>query len=134
MSGVRARAVLAVIGAAVAAASPAADPPGKDAFGDPLPPGVKLRLGTSRFMTDGVNEHPSRMTFSPDCRSFLVTKSGPWEPADSVIAYSTDTGLRIWATPIDPDSTGNSVGYTPDGKSVVTSGRKGLAVWDAATG
>ena len=56
------------------AAAPPSQPPRTDRYGDPLPPGAAMRLGTVRFRQAPMLKH---IVYSPDGR-LVVTDSGQY--------------------------------------------------------
>ncbi len=105
----------------------AADPPEKDAFGDPLPEGALLRLGTVRG--------PAPIT------SFGIQKDGT---VVSVSDGGAGIELRRWKTdapsaaapvllPLADGSRGSTAQVSADGKYVAGVAKSKLAVWDGAT-
>ncbi len=101
----------------------------KDVYGDPLPPGARVRMGTIRL------RHARS--------SFAVAADGK-----SVISAGADQTVRIWEAatgkeikrillqnpPPVGDSSTTLFDLSGDGKTVVRSGDRCLQVWQAATG
>lgn len=101
-----------------------------DRFGDRLPEGALLRLGTHRYRTEGIILHAA---LSPDGRR-LATAS-----PSGITLFNIDTGksrpLRDAATPEFFDTNGSFLAFSPDGKQLVNVTRGGnLHFWDVATG
>jgi WD40 repeat protein len=87
----------ALVVALACTASGAADEPRVDRFGDPLPAGALLRLGTSRFRHDGTIYS---IAYSPDGR-LLVTGNAGYRSLmqdASVVVWDAESGkrLRTW--------------------------------------
>ena len=84
--------------------------PRLDADGQPLPPGVAFRLGSTRFQSGSVGH---AVAFSPDGRTLITAGGG-----GGVRAWDTATGRSHWAWPGPPGSAGlGPVVATPDGRS-----------------
>ncbi len=107
----------------------------RDAFGDRLPNGAKLRLGTSRYQIqpDYSPNDSIPLALSPDGLSYATTGMR-YLPMYWVSLSSSATGRLLWHAGDESRCMGEMVAFTPDGRSVVTTGQNGLAVWDAATG
>ncbi len=121
------RAFFVVFGLAVligqAAVAPAADPPKLDNYGDPLPAGAVLRLGTTRLQTGG------SFAWTADGKS-LVTMRGDhvywWDMADGKLVEETSIPIN--------DSYGTKLALSANNKTLVCAGLRGtLAVLDLAT-
>jgi WD40 repeat protein len=80
--------------------------PKTDNYGDPLPPGALLRLGTTRLQGDRL----SRFAWMPDGKS-LVTAS-----QDRICFWSIEDGRELWSIPGPMRSIG---GITPDGSKII---------------
>ena len=95
----------------------------------PLPPGAKLRLGTTRFraVTAG------RMTaLSPDGRAVIT-----FQYPDTIRYLSVDTGAELKTVKVagDPQTGGwYNLHRTPDGRRLVVLQYNAVLVLDAATG
>jgi len=108
--------------AALGADSPA---PRVDLYGDPLPPGVSLRIGTVRWRHYGI---PHSIQFSPDGRSILSCDGGGacvrlWEAASGKL-------LRTYLAP----ATISSAALSPDGTTVAIAAVNLIQVLDLQTG
>ena len=118
----------------------AAAPPtltGRDCYGDPLPPGAVMRLGTVRFRHGlRIGSGLARLSFSPDNRTLLSVGHVGMK------VWVAQTGEEIpWSV---PDRV-RAAAFTPDGKtlvlavSVITGGRRDrketryLQRWDFGT-
>ncbi|MFN0052177.1 MAG: WD40 repeat domain-containing protein, partial [Planctomycetales bacterium] len=111
----------------------AADPSGVDFQGDPLPPGARMRLGTTRF-------HPPQsvrdLAVAPDGQT-VVTLS------EQLIAWDAQTGRERWrasAAEVGITMTGAGYGsrglaFAADGTKVYTPGPSNkILAWDPQTG
>lgn len=104
-----------------AAAVPRADAR-VDRFGDPLPVGTLARLGTLRF------QHRSpvqSLCYSPDGK--LLASVGTDKKTARIWEVATGREVRHF------DAAGASAAFSPDGKSLITSGQK-TCVRDVASG
>src|SRR5262245_42816634 len=101
-------------------------PQGVDAFGDPLPRGAILRLGTTRFRSLGPTYAAA---LSPDGK-LAVTASD-----DHLFFWDTATGKELRRSH-NPGAGGVfSLSFTPDGKRLCAGSTGGpVTLWDAATG
>ena len=109
---------------------PTQEPP-TDLFGDPLPDGAVVRLGTERMRHGG---QVNAIAFSPDGKHVL---SGAWDR--SIVLWDVKTARRVRTfeghkgpTPIQGAVW--SVAFSPDGKRII-SGSTDLTMilWDVAT-
>jgi WD40 repeat protein len=101
---------------------PAAAPPSPllDAYGDPLPAGARLRLGSERLRYPGVFR---RMALSPDGSTAATSVQG------GIVLWDVKSGVRKkWIPADDPFH----LAYSPDGKLLVGRwGEQRIAFWDA---
>jgi RNA polymerase sigma factor (sigma-70 family) len=108
------------------AAPAGAREPAVDAWGDPLPAGARLRLGTTRFRP---GSQVFSLALSADGKTIVsagLEKLTWWETA-------TGKELHPWG---ENAGEGTWVALSPDGKCLVTAGRTPgrLLLWDTATG
>jgi RNA polymerase sigma factor (sigma-70 family) len=80
-------------------------PPKTDLYGDPLPPGAAMRLGTVRFRQDRSINH---IAYSPDGRVLVTDDSGRffqlWDPKTGKKLRQIDSGLeRVRYFDFSPD-------------------------------
>jgi WD40 repeat protein len=108
------------------AATPAADPPRVDAFGDPLPQGPRVRLGTTRFRNVW-SESPAAL--SPDART-LALMGG----RDELVLMDAATGTVSRRVKLPDVRGGGRLAYLPGGKLVAVVSHDGLSVVDPETG
>jgi len=103
-----------------AAAEVTAQGPKLDRYGDPLPHGAVLRLGTTRLQTKG------GFAWTPDGKSLVTTKHGVvffWDMSDG---HCRET----MSVPTDPGYV-SGLALSADGKKLVCTDRLGtIAVWD----
>jgi WD40 repeat protein len=107
--------------------------PATDFFGDPLPDGALLRLGSLRF------RHPATvvgMALSPDNKSIVTI-------GDNLIAWDAATGKERWRASrqdfeVDLPAAAygmRAITFAPDGSKFYTPGReREVLVWDVFTG
>ena len=122
---------------AFGAAAQAQMPPRLDRYGDPLPEGARVRLGTDRYQG---NHAVSSVVFAPDGK---LLASGNWDMAIRVwdtasyrerqrffVGRGPDGKLRAPDKGIRP-----AVAFSPDSKTLAGSGADHVVyLWDAATG
>jgi WD40 repeat protein len=99
-----------------------------DQYGDPLPDGFQMRLGTVRWQAWG-----QYLSFSPDGRRILVCNT------DQVTTIDGDTGRELARTRLQrqEQKTGHiRVAFSEDCKTVATfeSGLKKIRFWEVASG
>jgi WD40 repeat protein len=99
-----------------------------DSYGDPLPAGARLRLGTTRYH---IGETPFYVTL------FLSANGKVLAAADNrehVRLFDAVTGKTLRRLQTD-GTLDNSVALSPDGRTVATVGAYGrVQLWDVATG
>jgi WD40 repeat protein len=107
-------------------------PPRTDLLGDPLPPGVIARLGTSRLWQPSVR----RLAFSPDAKRLATVND-----VDSrwfLRMWDVTPGNELWRIELPaPDKIHGipSPAFSPDSKAVALGcPDKTLRLWDTATG
>src|SRR5437868_6596342 len=85
---------------------------GQDAYGDALPPGAVLRLGTTRLQTRG------GFAWTPDCKSLITMKNGTvffWDMEDGHCGQTLSVPIVV-----DPFYTyGSQLALSRDGKHLV---------------
>jgi WD40 repeat protein len=135
----RAPGLLACLAVTVAAALavPAAGgeerPARVDLHGDPLPPGVLARLGTTRLYLPGAD----CLAFSPDGK-YLAATSRPGV-AGRLFLVEVSTAREVWGDSL-PKSYGWSAGwrplaFSPDGKTLALGcADQSVRLWDVGTG
>lgn len=106
-------------------ASPA-ETPLSDRYGDPLPAGALVRLGTTRLRHEAALR---ALCYSPDGK---MLASGGYSGV--VRLWDAATGREVRKLPAESSGT-HSLAFTPDGKCLATLTANGrLSVWDVATG
>jgi WD40 repeat protein len=111
----------------VAATALAQSGPRLDAYGDPLPPGAILRLGTTRLQTRG------GFAWTPDGKSLITMKSGTvffWDMDDGHCSQTLSVPLVV-----DPFyAYGSQLALSRDGKHLVCTDFHGtIAIWNLET-
>ncbi len=110
----------ALFALALAGATFAADPtPRKDAEGFELPPEVVRRIGSARFLTDGLRS----AKFSPDGKTvytlgstYAIPDPKVWSHGPYVTAWEVASGRAKWRS--DPAVKGDKIAVSPDGKVI----------------
>ncbi len=109
---------------AVVAGLAHAGPPPTDLYGDPLPEGVVLRLGTARLKSSA-----SQMLFTPDGKTLITLESGRmvrrWNAEDGRLQQSFALPRPYWSP--ERLSPSGSAFFSNDGEG-------GSAVWDVSSG
>jgi WD40 repeat protein len=84
-----------------------------DHYGDPLPPGASLRLGTVRFRQDRMID---RITYSPDGK-FVVTDLGE----EALQVWDAQDGRKLGSLDVGIDNI-HDFSFSPDGKIIAAVG------------
>ncbi len=118
--------LLLALGLASLPASARAQPaPRTDRFGDPLPAGAILRLGTTRLRATA-----SAVAFASDGKTILTTTG-----AYTLARWDAATGrLREEIELPGRRETWSQSWLSPDGKRLAISEPRGLGIWDTASG
>jgi WD40 repeat protein len=100
-----------------------ADKPRLDTYGDPLPAEALIRLGPSRFRTEG-----QAAALSPDGKTIALAAPSALVLLDAASGkergrFKSDDSLGI-----------GSIVFSPDGKKIVLASDLGVQLYDAATG
>jgi WD40 repeat protein len=119
------RVCFAVLVLLLTAAAWSADPapPRTDAYGDPLPPGVSMRIGTVRWRHHSTPRNPS---FSPDGKVVISTDG------TGVLLWEAATGKRIRT--ITTESSWSIAVFAPDGRMVAIAQGANIELRDAESG
>jgi len=96
-----------------------------DSYGDPIPEGAKLRLGTARMRGGSVGS-PTAIT--PDGKFLVAATSG-----GKFVFIEPSTGTIDHAVTIDGEY-GTPFGFSADGKRGTGGGYQGWFVWDTENG
>jgi RNA polymerase sigma factor (sigma-70 family) len=96
-----------------------------DRYGDRLPPGALVRMGTVRFRH---RDPIGSVTFSPDGK---VLAAGGYLGA--ILLYDAVTGRKLHELSAHT-SHFPSFAFAPDGKTVACVGNKTIHIWETATG
>ena len=129
---------------ALTAPAAAAEPPRADAYGDPLPPGALLRLGTQRWRA---NSTLTLAAFRPDGKTLLTVDVGQlaqvWELATGKelrrfeVVAPAQPALASGRGPVSGRGFpgGINAALSGDGKVLACGGRDGvIRTWDVDTG
>ena len=100
-----------------------------DLYGDPLPPGVRARMGSVRFR-HGSGIHS--VAFSPDSKTVLVGAAG--NAGVSLCLWDVGTGKELRRFHGYENHWTNHVAFSPDGRTVAASTDATIYFWEAATG
>jgi RNA polymerase sigma factor (sigma-70 family) len=107
-----------------------------DRWGDPLPPGAVLRLGTVRFRPGG---YGASLGFLPDCKTLVSAANRGhliqlWEARTGKLLREISTGtLSVRGIALSPDGRCVAVGrFLPQERNRPTLGAVGI--WDIASG
>jgi RNA polymerase sigma factor (sigma-70 family) len=108
-----------------AAKKPAAGPAarGVDLHGDPLPPGVVMRLGTIQRRAVGAN-----LAMSPDGKSIIGVRGGKY-----IHVWDAATGKQLQMRELLPVESGRDSWLSRDGRWLATTDGGELHLWDART-
>lgn len=98
--------------------------PRVDLYGDPLPDGARVRLGTVRFRHDS-NSSGHGAVLSPDNKRLVTI-------GNDIRAWDFETGKLLWRNAEIRD--GRQTFFSPDGNRLACSTEKGIALLDAVTG
>lgn len=98
----------------------------RDRYGDPLPPGARMRLGTVRFRAGGLIH---ACACSPDGKTVAVACANR-----TVYLFDTATGKPIRRL-LGPPNNVTSLAYSPDGKLLASGdANRFVFIWEADTG
>lgn len=97
-----------------------------DLYGDPLPPGALLRLGTVRFRNrDGIGQ----IVYSPDSKILAVG-----DFYGGIVLYDAGTGRKIRQFRAFSGGEFLTLAFAPDGKTLAAAGTRTIQLWDLAAG
>src|SRR5262249_655163 len=116
--------------AEVLSKAPEKPTPPLDHFGDPLPEGALLRLGTIRYRGSGNIYHAA---LSPDGKQLAAAG----ESGIALFDLATGKSRQLHNSSVAAfcDRNGSLLAFSPDGKQLVNVTKGGnLHFWDAATG
>jgi RNA polymerase sigma factor (sigma-70 family) len=100
-----------------------------DRYGDPLPPGALVRMGTMRLRHNHPGGGPMSTAISPGGK---VLATGGW---DEIRLWDLATG-KLLREIRDGNRTKEwcALVFAPDGRWVAGAGRESVCIWDTATG
>ena len=96
-----------------------------DLYGDPLPPGALVRLGTVRFRH---HSFLGNVAFSPDGKLLAAGGYG-----GSILLFDAVTGRKLREFQAQANQFA-ALAFAPDGKTLASSGSKKIRIWEVATG
>jgi WD40 repeat protein len=117
-----------VVAAVLGTLAAAAEPPRLDRYGDALPDGVVVRLGTKRF---GHSWWTESVVWSPDGK--VIASAGGYTNARRVCLWDAATGKELHDLPAR--GAVRSIAFSPAGKTLAAAeGDRGVVLWDVASG
>jgi WD40 repeat protein len=93
-----------------------------DLYGDPLPPGALVRMGTLQFRHGIVTSSP--LVFSADGKRLISASAG--DQTVRVFEVATGKQLQIYRFPPSPDRFWPGLALSPDGQSIAVAGTAGF--------
>ena len=96
-----------------------------DLYGDPLPPGALLRMGTVRFRNRDILLN---IAYSPDGK--LLAAAGY---NGAILLYDAATGTKRRRFQGDPHAIA-ALAFAPDSKTLASTGSRAIQIWDIAAG
>jgi RNA polymerase sigma factor (sigma-70 family) len=96
-----------------------------DLYGDPLPPGALVRMGTVRFRH---HSFLGDVAFSPDGKILVAGGYG-----GSILLYDAATGRKLRELQAAASQFA-ALAFAPDGKTFAAAGSRRIQIWDVATG